>query len=104
MAQIYFLGANAEAIAGNDNNAISMLEKYVEVCTNGFFPFELRGDKFFNAIDDWLDENAITVPRDEAVIKASMLDILSTPAFDGIRTYSRYIELEKKLKDFAEGK
>jgi hypothetical protein len=81
-----------------------MLEKYVEICTNGFFPFELRGDKFFNAIGNWLDENAITVPRGEAVIKASMLDILRTPTFDGVRTHSRYIELEKKLKDFVEGK
>jgi transcriptional regulator with XRE-family HTH domain len=101
-AQVYYMGAHIEQIAGNSSEAIKVLEKYTDVCMNGFFPFNLRGDAFFNAIDGWLAENIASIPRDEAVVKVSMLDIFKDPVFAGLRENPEFIKLEQKLKKFAE--
>jgi tetratricopeptide (TPR) repeat protein len=101
-AQVYYFGALLEQSAGNGEQAIRMLEKYVEVCVNGFFPFRVRGDEFFNKIDEWLAENASTIPRDDALIKSSMVGIFDAPTFDGIRSNPEFVRLEQKLKNFTE--
>ena len=103
-AQVYFLGAHIEQIAGNSGETIKMLEKYVDVCMNGFFPFNMRGDDFFDVIEGWLIENIASIPRDEAVVKASMLEIFNDPIFANLRENPEFIKLEQKLNKYIGGK
>jgi len=91
VAIMYAIGAHVEQAAGNSEQAIKMLEKYVDVCVDDFFPFNVHSDDFFNKIDDWLAENTGTTPRDEALVKESMLDdVLLNPAFNSLNAYPEY--------------
>lgn len=101
-ALLYALGANACHAAGKREETLEMLSKYVDACIHGFFPFQLKGDAFFDKIDAWLKQDEHPVPRDEATIKESMLgDILLNPAFDSLHDDPEYIGLIRKLRDFA---
>jgi hypothetical protein len=103
MVMLYATGAQVFQAAGKDEDALDALEKYVDVCVHGFFPFELRGDAFFDRIDPWLQANAGAMPRSEMVVKESMLnDVLLNPAFDSLRDNPRFTKLIRVLHDFIE--
>ena len=105
-ANLYFLGAHLYQAAGKSGEALQMLDKYVDVCIHGFFPFVIQGDSFFNKIDNWLNEHTENrpLPRDELVVKESMLnDGLLDPAFEGLHDSPVFIELIQKLQNFIGG-
>ena len=101
---LYALGAHLHNSAGERKKALEALEKYVDVCVNGFFPYAIRGDEFFDRVDVYIakiSEN-VPLPRSEAVVKESMLkDVLMDPAFDNLRDDPKYKTLEQKLKYFV---
>jgi len=102
-AILYVLGAHMYQIAGKSDEAIETLEKYVDICINGFFPFVTRGCPFFSRIDPWLAEKTenAPLPRNETVIKESMLnDVLFDPVFDSLHEKPKFIKLIQKLKNF----
>lgn len=106
VARFYILAAHLHQTAGKTSDTIKILEKYVDVCTNGFFPVQQTGDDFFSKLDNWLEkENKdIPLPRSESVIKESMLnDGLLTPIFDSIKETPEFIALVNKLKNFIGG-
>ncbi|WP_256222111.1 MULTISPECIES: hypothetical protein [unclassified Paenibacillus] len=83
--------------------SIEFLEKYVDTCVEGFFPFELRGDPFFDLIDPWLKDFDVSAPRSEQVIKNSMMrDVLLNPAFDSLHELPEYQRLVQKMNRFIE--
>jgi len=101
---LYALGAHVYQAAGKSKEAIEILGKYVDVCTNGFFPFAVRGDSFFSMVDNWLQENSGSIPRDEAVVKKGMLnDVLLDPAFNDLRDLPEFIDLTRRLEKLIEG-
>lgn len=101
VAVMYVLGAHIYQAAGRSEDAIKLLEKYVDVCIHGFFPFVLHGDEFFDKIDGWLAENAGNIPRNESIVKESMLnDVLLAKPFESLRSYPEYTRLISKLRDF----
>ncbi|MCL2372386.1 MAG: helix-turn-helix domain-containing protein [Defluviitaleaceae bacterium] len=103
-AILYYTGAQMYCSANETEKAITALQKYTEICTTGLFPFTIRGDDFFNKIDSWLTHSTqnIPLPRNEAVVKASMLeDVTQNPAFDNIKNNEGYMRLIKKLEDFV---
>lgn len=105
VAMMYVIGSSIYQTAGKSKEAIEMLDKYVDVCMHEFFPFTPRGDAFFDRINEWLTEYSGNMPRDEAVIKESMLnDVMLNPMFDSLRDFPKFIELVSKLKNFVGGK
>jgi len=105
VAILYAWGAHMYQAAGKSDEAIQALEKYVDVCIHVFFPFAVRGDSFFNRIDHLISEENTPLPRNEAVIKESMLnDVLLDPAFDGLHGNPEFTNLVQKLRNFIGGK
>ncbi|MCK8060211.1 MULTISPECIES: helix-turn-helix domain-containing protein [unclassified Fusibacter] len=100
MLIVYLTAAQAYCTKGRYADALSYLEKYKDVCITHFFPFSLRGDEFFDEIEDWFAEFALGEgpPRSEAVIKQSMIDSLKlNPIFDVLKDDPHYIKLLKSL-------
>jgi transcriptional regulator with XRE-family HTH domain len=105
-AILYALGAQMYMSEGKSDETITAIEKYVDVCIHGFFPFMPRGDSFFNRIDKWLAESMekAPLPRSEAVVKESMLnDVLLDPAFDSLHGTPAFTNLVQKLRNFIGG-
>ena len=106
VAILYVLGAHLYQSAGKSDMALSMLGKYVDVCIHGFFPFAVRGDSFFDRIDDWLNKNIKNkpLPRNETVVKESMLnDVLLDPAFENLHDTPAFTQLIQKLQNLIGG-
>jgi hypothetical protein len=75
MALTYLNGAYIYAVKGEEERSLDMLQKYTDLCINGFFPYTLHGDSYFNELDSWFEEFDLgsQAPRSEEVIKESML-------------------------------
>jgi transcriptional regulator with XRE-family HTH domain len=102
---LYALGAHLYCVNKFPKKSIELLEKYVDTCVEGFFPFELRGDSFFDLIDPWLKDFDVTAPRSEQVIKNSMMrDVLMNPAFNSLREVPEYQGLIQKMNHFLQEK
>lgn len=104
---LYISGAHMYLVSGNSEKAMDMLERYVDVCVRNFFPYQLRGDSFFDSIDSWLSDLDLgsTAPRSEKLIKESMMhDVLMNPVFASLSKEPRYQSITQKLKGFIEGK
>lgn len=85
------------------DKALSMLEKYTQLCLNHMRPYALHGDEFFPAVDDWFSGFAIgsAPPRDQELIEKSLVQsVTESPAFAILKEEPRYKTIEKKLKDW----
>ena len=86
---------------GNMDKALDLLEKCTELVTGDIYPLQLKGDDFFNLLDNWLAELDLGTapPRDEKVIKQSVIDaIVNSPAFSALADNRRFQSIVKKLK------
>ena len=100
MLQIYFTAAEVYCLQRNFNKAINMLENYADVCVNHLFPYRLRGDDYFDSIDDWIDnlDLGAGAPRDEKFIKESVVKgIENNPIFKSLANEEDYKNVLKKL-------
>ncbi|HHY28232.1 MAG TPA: helix-turn-helix transcriptional regulator [Desulfitobacterium dehalogenans] len=98
---LYALGAHIYCANNFHEKAVELLGNYVDTCVEGFFPFELHGDTFFDLIDPWLKDCGAAAPRSEQVIKESMLrDVLMNPAFDSLRDDPGYRRIVQKMEEF----
>ena len=103
MAILYTFGAHMYNAAGESEKTLETLEKYVDVCMNGFFPVAARGDEFFNSVDILLG-GQYAPPRNDAIIKESMLnDGILDPAFSALHDREEFKNLVQKMRDFAGG-
>ncbi|MDR1537367.1 MAG: helix-turn-helix domain-containing protein [Clostridiales bacterium] len=106
MALLYALGAQVFLAGGSKEKSIEFLNRYVDVCVNGFFPFTLHGDSHFDKIDDFFSELNLgsASPRSESVIKQSMMrDILLNPSFSALAEEPGYNLAVEKLRNFIGG-
>lgn len=102
--QAYLIGANLYCKHGHLEKALDWLEKYTDLCVKEFFPFKLRGDSFFTAVDGWLDSCEIgsSLPRDEKLVKQSMLQGLTAfPSFAALSEDLKFQRIVRRLTDFA---
>jgi len=103
MVILHLLGAKMYQMTGDADMVMEQLVIYVDECKN-LFPFAIKGDDFFNKINDYLLENAAPTPRNEAVVKVDMMQHLQDPIFKPLQDRSDYKNLVKKLKNFTETK
>lgn len=98
----YISAAQAYITQGNEQQAISMLERYRKVTESLLFPITLHGDDYFNQIDEWiireLDLGQGT-PRDDESIRQSLLDsILLNPAFETLKESSDFTSIISSIR------
>ncbi|NCB92735.1 MAG: XRE family transcriptional regulator [Clostridia bacterium] len=105
-ASIYITCAQIFCIHGENDKALDMLEKYVDLCKERFFPFTLHGDEYFDQLDEWFVGFDIGngAPRSEKLIRESMLQVLKdNPFFTNIKDDVRYKNMIKKLEAVRDG-
>ena len=101
MASYYLVSAQVCCVNQQKERALAILKRYVDLCTRHFFPYELRGDSFFDRIDSWFQEFplGIQAPRGEATIKKSLISgMCENPLFQQLRDSEQYLQLEKRLQ------
>lgn len=65
---------------GNTEQALDVLAQYTELAISDIYPLRLHGDKFFNLLDEWLEDELVLgsfPPRDETLIRHSITQALS---------------------------
>lgn len=86
----------------NTNRALEILEEYVDFVTGDIYPLMLKGDAYFNLLDEWIDELDLgaALPRDEKIVRQSMVDsIANNPAFTSLIDDHRFQRIVEKLKN-----
>ena len=104
----YLKAAMGFVMLGRHEEALDMIEHYVQTCESLSFPLKLQGDEYFFKVNDWLKQQSqlmMQAPRDEQSIKQDLINtIISNPAFAPLHEQSRYEQLVRRLKTlFSEG-
>ena len=101
---LYLAAAQGYTMQANQEQALKMLENYARFCTTLLLPYTLKGDAFFDSIDDWLKDYDIEAPRNEKTIKASILQsVAENPAFTPLRDEPKYQAIIQHLKKYLGG-
>lgn len=98
--QFYVSVAQTAAAQQNRDMLYAYLTKYVDVCIHDLWPIELRGDDYFNLLEDWLEQldlgkNAL---RNDEIIKQSILDLVEAPFFESYQEDEEMRTLKKNLQ------
>jgi len=105
MCLLYLAAAQGYTTQNNVENALKMLENYANICTTSLLPYKLKGDVFFDSIEDWLNDYDIEAPRDEKTIKESIVQsVAENPIFSPLHNESTYKSIVDKLKRNLGGK
>lgn len=105
----YYKAARGYMQQQRPKEALRMLECYYRACEGLTFPIQIRGDHYFDLVNDWIAQNIHLgpyAPRDEQAIKKDMLKLLQQdpsfvplhddPAFKALITNLRHV---LKLKE-----
>ncbi len=99
----FYLSAAQVYLTNNDmDKALDMLTKYAQLATGDIYPLKLKGDDFFDLLDDWLDEFPLgtALPRDEKAIKQSIADaVANNPTFSTLADEHRFQRIVERLKN-----
>lgn len=85
---LYLAAAQGYATHKQKEKALELIQKYTDVCIKHIYNFELRGDEFFDKIENWLKELdlGVNTPRSHQLIKQSVISaIKDNPAFIGLK-------------------
>ncbi len=102
LMKFYLLSAQGYAMLGNTNKAIEILEDYTELVLGDIYPLKLKGDDYFNLIDDWFDELDLgtALPRDEKIVRQSMVEgVVHNPVFTSLTDDFRFQRITEKLQN-----
>ena len=104
MAQVYLSFAQHYCIVKRPEDAVDILERYVNVFLNQEHALELHGDEYFDKIDNWLSNLTLgkEPPRSEAVVRQSVLGtVAENPVFACLKDNARYRHLVKRLEEYC---
>ncbi|MGB4661084.1 MAG: helix-turn-helix transcriptional regulator [Mobilitalea sp.] len=100
VVKIYLVAAQGYVGHQDYEAAMDMLQLYADMCTENFFPLTLHGNEFFDSIDDWIAEFELgkETPREEKVIKQSMLEGAKSPVYEPLKELARYKSIIGNMK------
>ncbi|MEY9970645.1 transcriptional regulator with XRE-family HTH domain [Lysinibacillus sp. RC46] len=99
LSLLYMAAAQGYMMQKEAEKALEMLEKYTYICTNVLLPYELKGDSFFDSIENWLKDYDIEAPRDEKIVKESIVQsVIENPAFFPLHNEPKFKSIVEKLK------
>ncbi|MBG9979529.1 helix-turn-helix transcriptional regulator [Facklamia sp. DSM 111018] len=97
----YYVAAK-QSVSHSEKLTLKYLNKYLDCADNLLTSFELHGDEFFDAIDDWL----VNLPtgkeapfRPNQMISAVRDSILGHPCFDRLKTQSEYQNILDRITE-----
>lgn len=102
LLNFHYTAAGGYLSHGQSDKALDALEKYTTLVTNALYPLELKGDEFFNLLDDWLDDFPLgtALPRDEATVKKDIAAaIINNPTFSSLAHHQRFQSILERLKN-----
>jgi len=102
LMKLYIIAAQGYMMLGSKEKSLEILEKYTELVTGDIYPLQLKGDEYFNLIDQWIEELDLgnALPRDEKIIRKSMADgVINNPAFTILADEIRFRRIAEKLKN-----
>lgn len=104
LLKFYIFAAQGYTKLGNATRALEILEEYTKLVTGDIYPLRLKGDNYFNLMEEWFEslDLGAALPRDEKIVRQSMVDsVVRNPAFAILtdeRRFQRMTEvLNKKL-------
>lgn len=102
LVKLYIFAAQGYTMFGNTDRALDTLEEYAKLVTGNIYPLQLKGDNYFNLIDEWFDELDLgtALPRDEKIVRQSMADgVIKNPAFAPFADNRRFQRIKEKLQN-----
>ncbi len=100
---IYLAAAQGYTMQADTENAMEMLEKYSAICMKSLLPYRLKGDDFFDRIEDWLSDYDIEATRDDKTVKMNILQsVAGNPVFEILHDEPGYKSIIRKLAAFCE--
>jgi transcriptional regulator with XRE-family HTH domain len=100
-ASMYILGAQMYVQGGFHDKAIAQLSKFADVCTKDLFPIVVRGDEFFDRVDNFLTDSSAVIPRSDVTIKKIIMEHLHDPLFEPLKDNVEYKRIVRLLSDLA---
>ncbi len=99
---LFLSAAQGYMAQGRHSEALDMLWEYTELATGSeLYPLRLKGDDYFNLIDEWLEGLALgtQLPRNEKTVLLSMVHVVEQhPAFAPLKGEPRYQSCLDRLK------
>lgn len=100
--ELYIVSAQGYALLGNKDKTLEILENYAELVTGDIYPLKLKGDSYFNLLEEWIETLDLgdALPRDEKVICQSMVDgIVKNPAFASLSDDPHFQRIVERIKN-----
>ena len=99
MINIYITSAQFYITIGDNEKALDMLSDFNTLVTSGIFPLILKGDMFFDKIDNWIQNFDLgnATPRDSKTIERSILSVIQSSMFEALRDFPRYKHIVENL-------
>ncbi|MFA7077647.1 MAG: helix-turn-helix domain-containing protein [Syntrophomonas sp.] len=100
---IHIVAAQGYLLQQEKEKALKALKQYVNIVCGYQYPLRLKGNRYFNQVDTWLEDN-ITIgtssPIDEITIKTNFIKMVDeNPAFTPLREDEQYKMILKNLKE-----
>ncbi len=97
--------AQGWASMSEKDQCLALLEKYADLATGEIWPLRLKGDDYFDLIDDWFENNlplGTQLPRDESVIRQSIVQsVAANPAFAPFSNDARFLAVIRRLEQLT---
>lgn len=101
MLTCYITMAQGWMVLGEREKALEVLERYTELVCGDIYPMRLKGDEYFDLLDDWFEQELSLgeyPPRDESVIRHSMTQaVAENPVFAGLADEPRFRKIVERL-------
>lgn len=105
---IYITIAQGWLALGDTEQALDVLTQYTDLAVSDIYPLRLHGDKFFDLLDKWFENEQMTgsfPPRNETLIRHSMTQALSeNPVFLPLAENPRFQAMVNRLRANEEEK
>lgn len=106
LVKFYIISAQGYTIAGNKNKALEILENYAELVTGEIYPLKIKGDDYFNLLEEWIETLDLgdSFPRDDKIISQSMVDgVVRNPAFTSFSDEPQFQRIVERLQSKLAG-
>ena len=102
LVKFYIISAQGYTMVGNTKKALEILENYAELVTGDIYPLKLKGDNYFNLLEEWIETLDLgdSLPRDEKIICQSIVDgVVKNPAFTALSDEAQFQRIAERLKN-----
>lgn len=102
LVKFYIIGAQNYIAVGNTDKALEILETYAELVTEDIYPLKLKGDDYFNLLEEWIETLDLgnSFPRNDKIICQSMVDgVVKNPAFITLCDEPRFHRIVERLNN-----